>query len=63
VNEELLRSDAAAEESERPRDYMTVGHLQDTNVFSNDGLKLAPQLPGCQRPSVSMDYGVRCLAF
>jgi hypothetical protein len=31
VNEELLRFDAAAEKSERPRDHMTVGYFIDTS--------------------------------
>jgi hypothetical protein len=31
VNEEILRSDLAAEKSERPRDYMTAGYLSDTS--------------------------------
>ena len=63
VNEELFRSDLAAEKSERPRDYMTVGYLSDTSGLFHSGLKLASQLPGCQHLSVSTDYGVRCLAF
>jgi hypothetical protein len=41
VNEELFRSDLAAEKSERPPDYMTAGCISDTSGLFHSGLKLA----------------------
>ena len=63
VNEELLRSDLAAEKFESPRDYMTVGYLSDTSGLYPQRPETCVAATGLSAPSVSTDYGVRCLAF